>query len=220
MGDPLARRAWESLPGAWQLAFEEAWASFCDGSLGIGASLVDPVTGEVVAVGRNRVRDANEQPRTLTGNFMAHAEMNAFAAMGRFKADGLDLYTTLQPCLMCGATSVFLHVQRVFYAARDEFFEGVDELWDQHPYAQRWKPEQCGPLDAPMASFARVLPLSVEAGRSPESSVLAMARDRTPVIAALAAELASDGTLDEVRDSGGRVDDAVAVLWHRLPSGL
>lgn len=210
--------AWNAMPPAWQHAFAEAWSSFCSGNLGIGAVLVDPETASVVAVGRNRVNDAVAEPRTLSGNFMAHAEMNAFAALTRFKADGLHLYTTLQPCLMCAAAAVFLHVDRILYAAADEYFDGVRDLWDHHPYSLRWKPAEIGPLDRPMSSFARVLPLIAEASAWPASPVMALAREQTPDIAALAVELAGDGTLESIRQAGGQVADVLDELWTRLPS--
>lgn len=210
---------WASLPPAWPLAYAEAWASYGSGSLGIGAALVHAESGEVVGLGRNRVSDASEEPRTLSGNFMAHAEMNAFAAMPTFKAEGLDLYTTLQPCLMCAATSIFLHVDRVFYAVADEYFEDTDDLWRHDAYASRWKPDQIGPLDGRLSSFARVLPLTVEAGRSPESPVLALAQARLPEVTALARELAADGSLRRISDAGGTVVDAIETLWARLPPG-
>jgi len=210
---------WTSLNPAWPLAYAEAWSSFGDGNLGIGAALVTPGTAEAVALGRNRVSESSQEPRTLSGNFMAHAEMNAFAAMPSFKAEGLDLYTTLQPCLMCAATSIFLHVDRVFYAVTDEYFEDTDDLWANDAYASRWQPEQIGPLGGRLASFARVLPLSVEVDRSPGSPVLALAQNRLPEVTALARELAADGTLRRISDAGGTVVDAIETLWARLPPG-
>ena len=36
------------MPVAWRQAFTEAWSSFCSGSLGIGAVLVDPAQGRVL----------------------------------------------------------------------------------------------------------------------------------------------------------------------------
>lgn len=215
---PTPDIAWNEMPVAWRQAFTEAWSSFCSGSLGIGAVLVDPETASVVAVGRNRVNESAAEPRTLSGNFMAHAEMNAFAALTRFKADGLHLYTTLQPCLMCAASAVFLHVERVLYAAADEYFEGVHDLWDHHSYSRQWKPAEVGPLDPPISSFARILPLTVQASVSPDSSVMRLAHQRTPDVAALAVELAGDRTLDEIRHAGGQVSDVLSELWARLPS--
>ena len=67
-------------------ALEEAWSSWCSGSWGIGAVLVDPTTDEIVSRGRNRFLEQPNELRTVAGNFMAHAEMNAFAALPRLNA--------------------------------------------------------------------------------------------------------------------------------------
>jgi tRNA(Arg) A34 adenosine deaminase TadA len=63
-------------------AFEQAWMSFGKGNFGIGAALTDPRrAGEpVVSVGRNLVvSTAADQP--TAGNYMAHAEMNAWPGL-------------------------------------------------------------------------------------------------------------------------------------------
>ena len=51
----------------------------------------------IITVGRNRVMQAQRAPRTLSGNMMADDEMDVFADLDRFNAQGLHLYTTLQP---------------------------------------------------------------------------------------------------------------------------
>ncbi|MEL7209937.1 MAG: nucleoside deaminase, partial [Actinomycetota bacterium] len=214
--------AWEALTEPFRLAFEQAWHSWCEGNLGIGAVLSEPTTGEIVSIGRNRVHGNPSTDEALSGNFMAHAEMNAFAAMDRFRADGLHLFTTLEPCVMCAATGLFLHVGHVHYAAADEYFDELDDLWDAHPYTRRHRPPRTGPLPGPLAALARVLPLSVVAGRDPNDSVMVKARTASPAVAALALELASDGTLEAVRagrdpDGGGALDVLVA-LWARTAS--
>ena len=91
---------------------------------------------------------------------MAHAEMNAFASMDRFSARGLDLYTTLEPCVMCAGAAILLNVGHVNFAVRDEYFDGLDELWSHHPYTRDRQPTSSGPLEGKLARFARVLPLS------------------------------------------------------------
>ena len=67
---------WKALPLPWQVAFEEAWASFRAGNFGVGAVLteapdhpdaVDGI-GPIVAAGRNRVAQTQRAPRTLSGN--------------------------------------------------------------------------------------------------------------------------------------------------------
>jgi tRNA(Arg) A34 adenosine deaminase TadA len=135
-----AAAEFERLPSPWRIAFEEAWGSWRTGNFGIGAALVDPATGEIVSTGRNRVARRTDEPGTMSGNFAAHAEMNAYAAMTTFSAAGLHLYTTLEPCLMCMATSILLDVEHIHFAVRDEFFEGLDDLWSHHPYTRERQP--------------------------------------------------------------------------------
>lgn len=207
-----AEAIWGELTLPWQNAFREAWASYCDGNLGIGAVLVDPETATVVATGRNRVNSTVELPRTLSGNFMAHAEMNAFAGLDRFKADGLELYTTLQPCLMCSATAVFMHVKTVRFAATDEFFSGLGELWHHHPYSDRNKPAEEGPLESPPAILARLLPLIVQARTHPDGPVMRKAAQDIPGIAALASSAEVSSVLDRIRTADGSVEDALEAL--------
>ena len=95
-----ATETWKGLSLPWQVAFEEAWASFRAGSFGVGAVVTDPAAeNAIVTVGRNRVMQTQRAPRTLSGNMTAHAEMNAFAELDTFNdAEGLHLYTTLEPC--------------------------------------------------------------------------------------------------------------------------
>ena len=91
---------------------------------------------------------------------MAHAEMNAFASLDRFDARGLHLYTTLQPCLMCAAASIFLNVEHVSFGAADEYFADLDDLWAHHPYtAERACPSTQG-LSGRLSAFCRILPLT------------------------------------------------------------
>ncbi len=211
-----ANEIWSQLSDPWRAAFTEAWVSYCEGNLGIGAVLVDPHTGDVVAAGRNRVNSTNELPQTLSGNFMAHAEMNAFAALDRYKADGLDIYTTLQPCLMCAATAVFMHVETVWFASADEYFADISDLWEHHPYSARNKPQERGPLDAPLATFARLLPLSVQAAAHPGGSVIQQAERDIPDIAALAQSREVNTTLAELADMQASVEEALAAFLNFL----
>lgn len=217
---------WKALDLPWQVAFEEAWASFRAGNYGVGAVLaqapdhpdaVDGV-GPIVTVGRNRVSQQQRSPRTLSGNMMAHAEMNAFAELDQFNAEGLHLYTTLQPCLMCSATAMQLKVGHVHYAADDEFFADLDQLWSQHPVTARRSPATTGPLDGHLAAFARLLPMSFTlehfAGRSAEQ----LARATHPALAAVIDDLAIDATWADIRKSGN-CHRALGHLWSLLPVG-
>jgi tRNA(Arg) A34 adenosine deaminase TadA len=208
-----AQADWAALDAPWRLAFEEAWASWCAGNFGIGAVLIDG--DDILSAGRNRVTERAAEAGTLAGNFMAHAEMNAFAGLDRFWADGLHLYTTLEPCLMCAATTILMNVDHVHFAARDEFFEGLDDLWSQHWYTRERRPERTGPLPGTLARFARVLPLSFMSVWNPDSAAATRVRDAEPELADLAATLPTDSTLVEIKHDG-TVSDAYAHLRDRL----
>lgn len=175
------------LDPAWRRAFEEAQRSFHLGSFGVGAVLIADA-GEVVATGRNMVATAPDD-QSLGGNYLAHAEMNAFAAMSSYHARGLHLITTLEPCLMCAATALFLNVESIAYATRDEFFDGIDDLWLHHPYTRERHRPSIQPIGEPLASFARLLPLIHTLETVPERAAAATARTRRPDLAALADDL-------------------------------
>lgn len=199
----------------WQLVFAEAWASFQAGNYGIGAALIDPESGAIVSTGRNRVTEQEPAPRTIGGNFLAHAEMNAFAAMEPFFARGLHLYTTLEPCLMCAATSIQLNVEHVHFAAFDEFFDDLDGLWEHNEYTRDRKPGRSGPLAEPFARFARLLPLSFTMLQQPVVNAAVKARHDEPELAALAERLATSPALAEAREAS-TPSDAFSLLFDDL----
>jgi tRNA(Arg) A34 adenosine deaminase TadA len=207
---------WDGLAAPWRLAFEEAWASFQDGNFGIGAVLVDPADGDsVVSVGRNRVAQAELQTRTLSGNMTAHAEMNAFASLDRFNADGLHLYTTLEPCLMCAATAMQLKVEHVHFAAADEFYAGMNDLWKLHPVTAERQPASTGPMLGPLADFARLLPMVFTLKHFPGRAAEQLARQQHPALAALTDRLGDDVEFVELTRAGS-VTDALGFLWGDL----
>jgi len=108
----------------------EAQAS---GSSPVGAVLVGP-GGEVIAEGQNRTGETFG-PERIGGTGLAHAEMDAFFRAGRLKApETLTLYTSLEPCLMCGGGSALIGIGRLVWAT-DDAWGGSGRLiaWDKHP---------------------------------------------------------------------------------------
>src|SRR5438309_6032410 len=91
----------------WQFlhaAYEQALKSYNEGGLPIGAVMVE--NGAVIAAGHNR-RVQDKDP-------IAHGEMDCFRRAGRrARYDGITLYTTLSPCMMCAGTVVQFGVRRV-----------------------------------------------------------------------------------------------------------
>jgi len=69
--------------------------------------------GKIVGEGANSV--------TTTNDPTAHGEVNAIRAaanaLGTFKLDGCELYTSCEPCPMCLAAAYWARVDAVYYGA-------------------------------------------------------------------------------------------------------
>lgn len=104
------------------LAFAEAEAAGARGEVPIGAVIVDPATGEVLAAAGNETEACNDPT--------AHAEMLVIrAAAAKVEAPrlaGCDLYVTLEPCPMCATAASFARIRRVIFAAYDPKGGGVE----------------------------------------------------------------------------------------------
>jgi len=107
------------LPEPMRLALDEATAAAVDGEVPVGAVVTRG--HEVLATGRNRMRDSNDPT--------AHAEMVALraaaAALGSPRLDGCDLWVTLEPCAMCAGAIALARIQRLYFGAADPKGGGV-----------------------------------------------------------------------------------------------
>jgi tRNA(adenine34) deaminase len=96
-----------------RLALEQARLAAEAGEVPIGAVVV--AGGEVVGRGFNRPIGAVDPT--------AHAEVialrEAARTLGNYRLTGLDLYVTLEPCLMCVGALVHARVARVIFGARE-----------------------------------------------------------------------------------------------------
>lgn len=97
------------------IALGEAEAAAARGEVPVGAVLVDPATGQVLARDGNRTLEQNDPT--------AHAELlvirRAAALVGSQRLAGCDLYVTLEPCAMCTAAISFARIRRLYYGAPD-----------------------------------------------------------------------------------------------------
>ena len=105
-----------------EAALAEARAAFARAETPVGAVIVDPVAGRVVARAGNRTRELHDPT--------AHAEMLAIRAacaeLGSERLTGLDLYVTLEPCAMCAAAIAAARIARLCYGAADPKSGGVE----------------------------------------------------------------------------------------------
>jgi tRNA(adenine34) deaminase len=98
-----------------RIALEEAQAAAARGEAPIGAVVVDPATGEVVARAGNGPIGRNDPT--------AHAEILALRAaaerVGNYRLTGLTLVVTLEPCAMCAGAISHARIGRLVFGATD-----------------------------------------------------------------------------------------------------
>ncbi len=100
---------------AMRLALEAARAAAAAGETPVGAVVLDPATGEVLAVAGNGPIGAHDPT--------AHAEIAAMriaaAKLGNYRLTGLTLVVTLEPCAMCAGAISHARIGRVVFGAED-----------------------------------------------------------------------------------------------------
>lgn len=101
-------------------ALAEAEQAAQNGEVPVGALVTKD--GEVLATAHNRVLE--------TGDPTAHAEILALRAaaahVGNYRLTGCDLYTTVEPCLMCTGAIVHARIRRLVYGPPEPKFGGVE----------------------------------------------------------------------------------------------
>jgi tRNA(adenine34) deaminase len=98
-----------------RIALEAAQAAAAAGETPVGAVVVDPATGEVVAVGANQPIGTHDPT--------AHAEIvalrEAARKRGNYRLTDLTLFVTLEPCAMCAGAISHARIGRVVFGAED-----------------------------------------------------------------------------------------------------
>lgn len=98
-----------------RIALEAAQAAAARGETPVGAAVVDPASGEVIAVTANSPIGSNDPT--------AHAEIlalrEAAAKLGNYRLTGLTLVVTLEPCAMCAGAISHARIGRVVFGAQD-----------------------------------------------------------------------------------------------------
>jgi tRNA(Arg) A34 adenosine deaminase TadA len=206
----------EDLAPPMRRAVELAWESFGAGSLGIGAVVTRH--GETVATGRNRMGERDPGDDVLAGTTLAHAELNALAKLRwPTSPDGLELWTTLQPCLQCLGAIRLSPVRTVHVLAPDPLFRGVERARHLNEFIERDWPEVYELDVGELSAFSLLLPTHVAAFWHVDMPGW---NEALPAIAGLARELIDRGELIGVVTAGEPVAAAVDALWDRLGSCL
>ena len=98
-----------------RIALDHAQDAAARGEAPIGAVVVDPATGEVIAA-------AGNSPISLSDP-TAHAEIlalrEAAERLGNYRLTGLELFVTLEPCAMCAGAISHARIGRLVFGAED-----------------------------------------------------------------------------------------------------
>ncbi len=94
------------------------------GEVPVAAIVVD---GDEIIAGAVNRRETDNDPT-------AHAEVVAIRAaakkLGRWNLSGLELFVTLEPCVMCAGAIVYSRIKRVVYGASDIRFGACGSALD------------------------------------------------------------------------------------------
>lgn len=130
-------------------ALEAAESAAARGEVPVGAVIVDPSSGNILACAGNRTEELADPT--------AHAEMltirEAAANLGAARLVGCDLYVTLEPCPMCAGAISFARIRRLYFGASDPKGGGVEHgarVFD-HPTCHH-RPEIYGGIDEERAA--------------------------------------------------------------------
>jgi tRNA(adenine34) deaminase len=124
-----------------RIALQEAQAAAARGETPVGAVVIDPASGGIVA----RAANAPIASRDPT----AHAEILALraaaTALGNYRLTGLTLVVTLEPCAMCAGAISHARIARLVFGAADPKGGAVihgPRFFDQPTC--HWRPEVTG----------------------------------------------------------------------------
>ena len=110
--------------GYMKHAIAEAQMALESGEVPVGAIAV--YQGDIIARGHNR-RENDHDPT-------AHAEIvvmrEAAKILGSWRLTEIDLYVTLEPCLMCAGAIVQARLGKLIYGANDPKFGAVGSVTD------------------------------------------------------------------------------------------
>jgi tRNA(Arg) A34 adenosine deaminase TadA len=110
---------WRETDGALLRCLELAHESFLAGGLPVGA-VIAASNGALISEGRNRAYDPAGGTDRLQRTPIAHAEMNALAAVDTgTELGGVALWSSHRPCTMCAAACAFTGIGSVAFIAPD-----------------------------------------------------------------------------------------------------
>jgi tRNA(Arg) A34 adenosine deaminase TadA len=204
-----AAQSWHGLAEPWRGAFEEAWISWRQGSLAVGAVVTDG--DEIVVRGHNQMFHAGPGP--ISSTYMAHAEMNALAQLPVRRGTEYTIYSTFEPCYMCTSALHTYRVDRILFASFDPVWEGMHEWLGSAPWATRRETRRAC-LGGEFGALGYVLHLSRLATIAP-LHVIEAHRHATEPLFASATSTEVESALSEL-GAAATAADVLACLWDGL----
>jgi len=105
-------------------ALKEAEKAFSEDEVPIGAVAV--YKNQIIGRGHNRT-EALQDPT-------AHAEILAITAaanaLNTWRLKDVEIYATIEPCIMCAGALVLARVKKIVFGARDEKFGGCGSVFN------------------------------------------------------------------------------------------
>lgn len=106
-----------------KIALELAEQAYEAGEVPVGCIFV--LNGEIIAKGRNRTNE--------TLNATSHAELVALKGMDSLEnTKEMDLYVTVEPCLMCAAALRQVGIRCVYFGCKNDKFGGCGTVFNLH----------------------------------------------------------------------------------------
>ena len=105
-------------------ALREAQKAFEKDEVPVGAIAV--YKNQIIGRGHNQTEGLNDPT--------AHAEIVAITAaanaLGSWRLNGVEMFSTVEPCTMCAGALVLARVKRIIFGARDEKFGGCGSVFN------------------------------------------------------------------------------------------
>jgi tRNA(adenine34) deaminase len=210
----IATREFEALHIGFRVSLEEAWESWCAGSAGVGAAIVD-ADDNVVARGRNRRLEPRTEPGVLADTVIAHAEMNALATLRQGPRAGLTLYTTFEPCVMCASAILVSNIPGIAYLTPDPVMADAHDAIASVRFADGRVPERVHHGGA-YGVLAYLLHVSWLDFWLPGSPSFVPHHVASPRAWAAAQTFLSTSDAADIARAGGTVLDVATATWDLL----
>jgi tRNA(Arg) A34 adenosine deaminase TadA len=98
------------------IALNLAHQASAEDEVPVGALIVDPTTGEIIASAFNQ--SAHNGDSTCHAEIIAIREACKKCRTNRLR--NLEMYVTLEPCTMCAAAISFARISKLYFGATDE----------------------------------------------------------------------------------------------------